>query len=142
LIVGGDGVYIYRDTMRAFRTIIAAVVLALLAGAADPASGASVDEVVGRGAAGIAQVGRPMDVVRERAEIQARTRAVDSLADAATALAMAVQGVHTEGVDTDGIRGRARSEAEGDGAVWEVHYWSNGAVTARVALPAGWATDR
>jgi hypothetical protein len=134
-------VYINRGAMRALRTILSVVVLAFHVGGSGPAGGARAHGGAGRGAAGIVQVGRPLDVVRERAERQARSRAVDSLVQAATALAMSARGVHTGEVDVDAISARTRSAARGPGAAWEIHYWSNGAVTARVSLPAAGKTD-
>jgi hypothetical protein len=115
-----------------------AALLALAALAAAPGApcgpDARADRVRGDGAAGVLAVGRPLDVVREGAARQARQRAVESLAGRAVALYTARAGVHKA---PEGDAGqRARALASGKDALWQMSYWSNGAVTARVAVDA------
>lgn len=97
---------------------------------------AAVGSVEGRGAAGVVEVGRPLDMVRERAGRQARRRAIEALVEAAGALATTGQGGHTGKVANEGIVARTRSAALGASATWQVRHWSNGAVSARVTVPA------
>ena len=83
--------------------------------------------IQGRGAAGVMEVGRPLDVVRGRAEHLARERA---LADLASGVA---QARGTPG-DAEGAGKQVeRLDARGD-LGWEVRYWTNGSVSAVVTV--------
>ena len=99
--------------------------------AQDPAGSA----VEGSGAAGVAEVGRPLDVVRGRAEARARARAVDALVLSADLLASGQDPHHTVERQAGDLEEKARTRATSETAIWHLHYWSNGAVTARVTLP-------
>ena len=110
---------------------IAPAVLALLIvssamAAFEPPAPAGVIE--GRGAAGAVEAGRSLDLLRSRAEREARERAVASLVLASRS--------HQPAADPARLEGRVRSLASGDIARWYMDYWSNGAVSARVTLPA------
>lgn len=91
--------------------------------------------IEGRGAAGVTEVGRPLDVVRSRAEVRARVRAADDLVQSISVLASGPDRHHTEGPAAGSLDERARSAAAGGSARWHLRYWSNGAVTARVTIP-------
>jgi hypothetical protein len=97
----------------------AAVLLAAASPAGEPLAR-------GRGAAGVVEVGRPLDVVRTRAERRARERAAADL----------VAELAGEGAGDAAVE-EIRRRAEGREASWQVRYWSNGAVTATVTIPAG-----
>ncbi len=135
--------------MQVLRSLIAAAGCATLFGSllvsvplpAEPGS-----RLEGRGAAGVTEVGRPLDVVRGRAEVRARARAVDDLVHSARLLASGQDQHHTVERQAGGLDDTARSVAAGQTARWRMQYWSNGAVTARVTVPrtevlAGVAAD-
>jgi hypothetical protein len=115
------------------RLIAAACLLAT--GLTVPAG--SPDEViVGQGAAGVAEVGRPLDVLRTRAEHEARERATDALVRACLDLVNAAPGVHKGKDWQEKTEARVRTRVASGQARWQLGYWSNGAVTARVELDA------
>jgi hypothetical protein len=107
--------------------------VALLASAGPPAQQPA--RIEASGAAGVTEVGRPLDVVRTRAEALARERAVDAVAVAARQLAAGQDRHHTEEHPAGGLEDRARAASSAKTASWQLRYWSNGAVSARLGVP-------
>jgi len=112
--------------------VLALLSLGLLATAGPPARTGELIEA--SGAAGVTEVGRPLDVVRARAEALARARAVDSMIVSARQLASGHDQHHTEEQPAGDLEVRARAAASAKTATWQVRYWSNGAVTARLSV--------
>jgi hypothetical protein len=112
--------------MRFVRPIVPILAASLLSGAGGLAAGTDTGVVEARAAAGVSEVGRPLDVLRDRAERQARQRAEAALVDVLERLVKDGQRHHTARDVSSTIR---------DEASWDVRYWSNGSVTARVAVP-------
>ncbi len=81
----------------------------------------------GTGAAGITEVGRPLDMLRARAERTARERAVQSL----VINALAAAGSKADAAD---VEKRVKDAAASKTSEWKVRYWTNGAVTATVSV--------
>ncbi|MBW2263918.1 MAG: hypothetical protein JRG91_18310 [Deltaproteobacteria bacterium] len=124
--------------MQVLRSLLAVAGIASLSGgllAATPLPAEPGFRLEGLGAAGVAEVGRPLDVLRGRAEARARARAVDALVLSANLLAAGQDTHHTVGRQAGGLEEKARARATAETAIWHLHYWSNGAVTARVTLP-------
>lgn len=88
------------------------------------------DSVQGSGAAGVTEVGRPLDVLRARAERQARQRATRDLTE------KILEGLANPPADErrDELRERIEERAASPDALWQVRYWTNGAVTATVTI--------
>lgn len=112
--------------MRSLRPILPILAALLLSGAGGPAAGTAGGVIEARAAAGVTEVGRPLDVLRDRAERQARQRAEAALSQVLEELVNDGQRHHTARDVSSTIR---------DEASWDVRYWSNGSVTARVAVP-------
>lgn len=113
------------------RLLTLILVAALPAGSTLAAPG-EAGSVHAAGAAGVMEVGRPLDMLRARAERQARARAVEEAASRAVQVAGGVEGSHGA-ADAGSVEERVRSRA-GAGS-WRLRYWSNGAVTASWSLP-------
>jgi hypothetical protein len=111
----------------------AALCVTLLASAGPPAQERARIEV--GGSAGVTEVGRPLDVVRARAETLARARAVDAVVAAARQLASGQDQHHTEDHPAGDPEDGARAAASAKTASWQLRYWSNGAVTVRLSVP-------
>lgn len=84
--------------------------------------------VQGTGSGGVTEVGRPLDVLRPRAEAEARERALEDLVRNLTG--------DLQGEALSKERERIAEAARGREARWEIRYWTCGAVTATVTLPA------
>ena len=90
----------------------------------------ATDAIQGEGAAGVNEVGRPLDVLRTRAERLARQRAIEDLV-----LKIRTNQEAGEKEDPDDtLSAKIRSRATSKEAFWQVHYWTNGAVTATVTI--------
>ena len=123
--------------MHELRSVFAVAGIAILSGAdfvTAPVCAEPEPRIEGQGAAGVVEVGRPLDVVRGRAEALARARAVDALVSSAKLLASGQDLDHTEGRGAGDIGDEARARAGASTALWQLRYWSNGAVTAQVAV--------
>ncbi len=107
---------------------MAALCVALRSSAAGPEPG-PVETFTGHGAAGVMEVGRPLDVVRGKAAREARERAIADLLGS-----LGAAGARPGLPARDVLEARVRKQA-GDPSLWKIEYWSNGAVTASLTVP-------
>ena len=89
-----------------------------------------MDMVQGRGAAGVTEVGRPLDVLRARAERKARQRAMDEL----ISNVLDTRGQDLTQKQRKSLTARVEDVAGSKEALWQTSYWTNGAVTTTVLI--------